>query len=1026
MTAAQVGQKIKDKWGQFYHKVKSILENKNSLFYYFLFLFGLAFVMSIYFFFKNDFTLPFGGDYTEEQYPFYTNGYDDWWHFFRTGEFPLWDSNTVLGVNNIGSNSFYYFFNPFFLALLFTPRPWIPTTMAFFLMIKIALSGLTFRYFLKKLGVEEKTARIYGIAYAFCGWNLFYLWFNHFMEVVVVFPLILAGIEDVLQKKNPKLLMISVFLMGISNYFFLVISCFAGVCYAGFRYFQLLPKWKKQDWWQKLLLGILGFGTGILMCCFVLLPCLSAIQNTGRVESADWLPSLQTYWDEKNWEMLLQTLFQFNSPEKAWYPLASFFYSPAGCFSHNLFEYHYYNNALSSLFVYTPLILSLFPALMTSIKQKKYSHILAFGLIVFMLFTPWTYYLFTGFTQDYGRWELFPVAILIAYLACNHKNLKDTPKREWFASYVICMILMGLVTIYANQYTLDHPEKVYAWNDNGFQILYQFAWLTFIFLFIIFFYKKEDFDYRFAVSIIIEVIIVGNICYAHQMTNIQYVAGGSENLRQINQISEKIRDLPENDHSFYRIYSDTANRSNNNLGMRANYNGVGGFHSLYNFNTKDFLNWSRMLYSTDTWTLGEHEKRAELDEFLGVKYYILRDYNNKGFVQQTNVPYGYTYREDLSTHGQMVFENQYWIPYGYAYDSLYLASDMKIPYTMNNQILNDEILLNHAIVYSDDYQIEEVVQEQWEDFPLARTLSYAGSFYELHPTSLNKDRKTVVKRYDNEYKIAFNGYDALYPLSYEGEGRTRDSYGQYTVVTPFRWKEVELTGTPYTYYTRYEVTRDKENSYFCSNASKEEKCGLYLNTKLYSYLTIWMFGETGNLITYDSQQVSYYNGKVVRPFYVTEPVKKIILQPNYNEGANSGVYPPDFGRIYEKYESTYKEGLQKFFDSPLTDIRVTTNTAHFKTNFSKKKIVVLQTAYDPGWSLKRTKDGVSEEVPIYSLNGGFVGFIAEPGDTSYDLSYWTPSLSAGLACSAAGFVLFTCTSGFFYYKKKKKKTTSAA
>ena len=176
----------------------AFLKNKQSVFYYFLFLFGLAFIMAIAVLLIESFTIPLGGDYVQQQIPFYTNGYDDWWHFLKTGEFPLWDSNTVLGVNNIGANSFYYFLNPFFLPILLCPRSLIPQGLAFLMLIKMALAGITFRLYLKNLDVEEKTARLFSIAYAFCGWNLYYMWFNHFMEVVVMFPLVLLGIDKVL------------------------------------------------------------------------------------------------------------------------------------------------------------------------------------------------------------------------------------------------------------------------------------------------------------------------------------------------------------------------------------------------------------------------------------------------------------------------------------------------------------------------------------------------------------------------------------------------------------------------------------------------------------------------------------------------------------------------------------------------------------------------------------------------------------------------------------------------------------
>lgn len=75
------------------------------------------FVVAVVFFFNilihNSLSLPLSGDYSLQQIPFYTNGYDDWWKFLKTGEFPMWDYSTYLGVNNIGSNTFYYLLNPF-------------------------------------------------------------------------------------------------------------------------------------------------------------------------------------------------------------------------------------------------------------------------------------------------------------------------------------------------------------------------------------------------------------------------------------------------------------------------------------------------------------------------------------------------------------------------------------------------------------------------------------------------------------------------------------------------------------------------------------------------------------------------------------------------------------------------------------------------------------------------------------------------------------------------------------------------
>ena len=114
------------------------LADRNSAFYYYL----VLLVVGLFFFatslFTNYFTTPFTGDYTAQQYPFYTNGYDDWWHFFKTGEFVLYDTNTFLGASNIGSNSFYYLFDPFFMPILLFPREFIPQGIAIMTIFKMA------------------------------------------------------------------------------------------------------------------------------------------------------------------------------------------------------------------------------------------------------------------------------------------------------------------------------------------------------------------------------------------------------------------------------------------------------------------------------------------------------------------------------------------------------------------------------------------------------------------------------------------------------------------------------------------------------------------------------------------------------------------------------------------------------------------------------------------------------------------------------------------------------------------------
>ena len=56
--------------------------------------------------------------------------------------------------------------------------------------------------------------------------------------------------------------------------------------------------------------------------------------------------------------------------------------------------------------------------------------------------------------------------------------------------------------------------------------------------------------------------------------------------------------------------------------MNLNYKGLSTFHSVYNYQTQDFIDASDIAYQGN-WSLGVHEN-AIFRTFLNVKYYIVK------------------------------------------------------------------------------------------------------------------------------------------------------------------------------------------------------------------------------------------------------------------------------------------------------------------------------------------------------------------------------------------------------------------
>ena len=129
--------------------------------------------------------------------------------------------------------------------------------------------------------------------------------------------------------------------------------------------------------------------------------------------------------------------------------------------------------------------------------------------------------------------------------------------------------------------------------------------------------------------------------------------------------------------------------------------------------------------------------------------------------------------------------------------------------------------------------------------------------------------------------------------------------------------------------------------------------------------------------------------------------------------------------VYQEYYDTFMNSINKIKQNPLENVKVTTNTARFTTNYTSSKIVVTTIPYDAGWSLKVTDvNGNSKQKDLFKAQGGFMAFVADPGEQSYYLSYFTPKLKQGLLISLSGFALLGISIGVNYWIERRRKTST--
>jgi uncharacterized membrane protein YfhO len=845
------------------------------------------------------------------------------------------------------------------------------------------------------------------MAYGFSGWMAYYLWFNHFMEVAVVFPLVLLGIEKLLKDKNFRFLAFSLFLMGITNYFFLVSTSFTAVFYAIFRYLQTAYQRPLKSNLTVALYGLLAFATGIMMSAFVFLPSVMVAITSNRVGEAWYLDQLTAAYEDRNWQQLwsILTVWQNQSgkeePYNQFYPLVSFLFPTVSNRSSTLFKTGRYDNTISSLFIYTPLTMLLLPSLIHNLLKKKWSHLLGFSIVLLMLFTPFTYQLVHGFTIDYGRWQIFVVTITITYIAIHFEQRMSFKRWYYDVSFVT---ILGLA-LYAVYVALEYENKFFFSEMEERQYVAVFALLYMI---TVYWVLRKDFQKKtlpetIQTAIFFEAIVMGTlIMNMHGL--ISYPNRLDNGLELIEDQRDVVKKIYEQDDDFFRIYNLNAGESTN-LGMRLGYNGLTAFHSLYNFHLSDFNNYSRMNYDERGWSMGYHEKRYNLDLFLGIKYYIMQnnyDWHTKAaevnpvtgideYLYQ-NVPFGFEKDPFLSTNKNSVYVNKHFIEGGLTHDTLYPNNQVEgqigsrfFNYGRNEVLYNEEIYLTGTILANKD------VDDILEDAPHLEVVDLLSQSIERIYTQV----KTITCKDTKGNPIIFDPAHVKVIETCEQKSVNTDS-----PINQFNGEFMPIHLTPSVGNT----FGDNELFFFS------------LQLSLDHHATVYFFDESNEIIIRDAHSFVSTSFKFMRGYYPNRPVSRIVIVPKYNEDF---MYYP---KLYREPYAAFLSRLNNLEDYPITNFKHTKNTRTFSTNFQTSRFIVLNTAFDPGWRVERMgQGGQKDSTPVYLSQGGFVGFLSGVGPTDYIVRYWTPYLSEGLLISLAGFAIFGGVIGASVVIEKRRR-----
>lgn len=294
----------------------------------------------------------------------------------------LWSWDTGLGSDFIGNFSF-VLFDPFnWLVLLFSKET-MDIAYSVICVLKMYAAGFVMLIFLRYHKKPQILCIAGAIGYTFCAWTFFGLRHDFFITQMVLFPLMVLGVDKIEDKKSPITLIISIFLSVCISLYFTWMSAIFIAIYVIVKYFTSNTR-------KSILSFAIKMGTymvyavtgGILLAAPVLFSALYALAHASSGSGVDieFLPNLKQ-------------LFRF---------------IPA-------FAGNYDIHANYSVVGMNAIFLIMIPAMVFLIRKKKES-IVMFGITILFVFFPILQSVTNGFSYASGRW-CYVLNFFFAYAA---------------------------------------------------------------------------------------------------------------------------------------------------------------------------------------------------------------------------------------------------------------------------------------------------------------------------------------------------------------------------------------------------------------------------------------------------------------------------------------------------------------------------------------------------------------------------------------------------------------------------------
>lgn len=222
---------------------------------------------------------------------------------------------TSSGGGSFLGNFYNYLSSPLSVFILLFGHKNNPESIAFLMLIKSAFASAFFCYYLKNSDDIRKhnvSTVAFSVLYSFCGYFIAYYWNVMWIDAMVMLPLVILGIEKIINKGKLGLYIFALAITIIANYYLGFMVCIFSVLYAIMYYFgkhefsatffdpieqpkNIFKKLKNSRLFVSIGKFIGGSFFAVMLCAFSLFPVYFVLQSSSAT-SGTFPSELSSYF----------------------------------------------------------------------------------------------------------------------------------------------------------------------------------------------------------------------------------------------------------------------------------------------------------------------------------------------------------------------------------------------------------------------------------------------------------------------------------------------------------------------------------------------------------------------------------------------------------------------------------------------------------------------------------------------------------------------------------------------------------